>query len=85
MRLWVGITLVWKLFVEIIQLKSCMYGLIKFFARIDPLVAKARVALLAVSKAFEVGFNFFILEGDSLTIIQAIQGFYFFPVLVDFC
>ena len=62
MRLWVGITLVWKLFVEIIQLKSCMYGLIKFFAQIDPLVAKAKVALLVVSKAFEVGFNFFILK-----------------------
>ena len=39
-----------------------MYGLIKFFAQIDPLVAKAKVALLVVSKAFEVGFNFFILK-----------------------
>ena len=41
---------------------------------IDPLLAEAKAALLAVRKAFEVGFHSIVLEGDSLLVIQAIQN-----------
>jgi hypothetical protein len=41
---------------------------------IDPLLAKAKATLLAVRKAFEVGFHSIVLEGDSLLVIQAIQN-----------
>uniref|UniRef100_A0A2N9HPK1 Reverse transcriptase domain-containing protein n=1 Tax=Fagus sylvatica TaxID=28930 RepID=A0A2N9HPK1_FAGSY len=41
---------------------------------IDPLLAEAKAALLAVNKAFEAGFQSIVLEGDSLLVIQAIQN-----------
>ena len=41
---------------------------------IDPLLAEAKTALLAVNKAFEAGFQSIVLEGDSLLVIQAIQN-----------
>ena len=41
---------------------------------IDPLLAEAKAALLAVRKAFEVGFHSIVLEGESLLVIQAIQN-----------
>jgi ribonuclease HI len=40
----------------------------------DPLMAEANAALLATRKATEVGFQSVIVEGDSLKVIQAIQG-----------
>ena len=36
---------------------------------IDPLLAEAKTALLAVNKAFEAGFQSIVLEGDSLLVI----------------
>ena len=40
----------------------------------DPLMAEANAAFLAAKKATEIGFQLVIVEGDSLKVIQAIQG-----------
>jgi hypothetical protein len=40
----------------------------------DPLMVEANAALLAARKATEMGFQSVIVEGDSLKVIQAIQG-----------
>ena len=46
-----------------------------FCASSDPLIAKGRVALLAVKKMKEEGFKWVCFEGDSLIVFQAIQDF----------
>ena len=46
-----------------------------FCASSDPLIAKGKVALLAVKKMKEEGFKWVCFEGDSLIVFQAIQDF----------
>ena len=56
------------------HMANLLFVWIEIITSADPLIAKARAALLATRKLLEVSLPSVLFEGDSLVVIQAIQG-----------